>query len=108
MKNCNIYPISVFIPRPLSSALKRKHPALQNNILYRYIFFLFSFSVGHFGLAHLDPDPEPADQNQCGSVSTTMHTVPYTVGTAYGTEQVNIRYRIKHVNLFARKLFSST
>jgi hypothetical protein len=42
------------------SASKREHPALQKRI-----FLIFSIIVGHFPL--LDPDPDPAAQNQHGS-----------------------------------------
>ncbi len=37
-----------------------------------WIFFTF---VGHFAL--LEPDPDPADQNECGSMRIRIHNISY-------------------------------
>jgi hypothetical protein len=49
------------------SSLKREHLALQN----------FTF-VGYFAL--LDPDPDPADQNECRSGSATLPITDLALG----------------------------
>ncbi len=54
-------------------ALKREYPALQN--LKFLPFFLFLCVI----FALLDPDPDPADQNQCGSESETLDTLHHIV-----------------------------
>jgi hypothetical protein len=46
--------------------LKREHAGLQSTTVLNFFFFLVDL------FAHLDPDPDPTDQNQCSSESTTL------------------------------------
>jgi hypothetical protein len=47
--------------------LKREHPALQNmKFLHFFLFF-----------ALLDPDPDPADQNQSGTMRIRIHNTAF-------------------------------
>jgi hypothetical protein len=50
----------------MPSLLKREHPELQNMKFLNFWQFLRTF------FAHLYPDPDPGDQNQCGSGSETL------------------------------------
>jgi hypothetical protein len=56
-------------------ALKREHPALQNMNFFTFFFFasLFSYWIWIWiCIPNVDLDPDTADQNQCGSGSTTL------------------------------------
>ncbi len=53
--------------KSLHAALKREHSELQN--------FTFFFGGGWIIVAQMDPDPDSADKNQCGSGSTILPTV---------------------------------
>jgi hypothetical protein len=49
--------------------LQEKPSALERELT---VFWLFSIVVGHFALQ--DPDPDPAEQNQCGHADRIRNT----------------------------------
>jgi hypothetical protein len=50
-----------------SLALKREHAALEDmKFSYSFLFLWVIFAL-------LDSDPDPADQNQCGSTRIRIH-----------------------------------
>ncbi len=51
----------------------RELPALQNMIFW--IFFLFSWAILAF--LHPEPDADPADKNQCGSIRTRIRSTSF-------------------------------
>ncbi len=52
-----------------ASGRQREHTALQNNKVHSFTAFLFLRAI----FACLDPNPEPADQNQWGSMRIWIH-----------------------------------
>jgi hypothetical protein len=52
-----------------ASGRQREHTALQNNKVHSFTAFLFLRAI----FACPDPNPEPADQNQCGSMRIWIH-----------------------------------
>jgi hypothetical protein len=53
-----------------ASCPQREHTALQNNKVHSFTAFLFLRAI----FACLDPNPEPADQNPCGSMLIWIHS----------------------------------
>ncbi len=79
------------------SALKREHPILQNMKFRNFFYF-----CGGVIFALLDQDPDPADQNQCGSGSETM-AIRITINNiglnTYHTHLIPVLVRIQASNL---------
>jgi hypothetical protein len=67
IKNCNILASKTDIRATGKASMQPSKENIQN---FRTLLFFIFFIFGCVTVAHMNPDPDPADKNQCGSRST--------------------------------------